>query len=233
MSDQFGNLPGGLPELYGWQRVLQYSLPFIFLVVLIIPAWTYFVVNDAAASLFGPNVEPAMRFFTLFRLLGLYAFTFLWGQLMIGPFMKPLGKIYGKNWFYFHRMQGLFALLLACLHPLILYVGYITLTGRYGWLDAINAYTPKFTIALLGEIALLLMLLTISSALLMRKPWMKSKWHWIHLLNYVIFVLVWVHSYVLGTEAKVAPMSWLYIFFGLTFIMALVYRRGYRTDLKS
>jgi DMSO/TMAO reductase YedYZ heme-binding membrane subunit len=214
-----------LPASHQWLRL---ALPVGFLLVLTIPAFTYFVTNRAGDVLFGADIPTEVRFYTLFRLFGLYAFTFLWGQLMVGPFMKPLSRLYGQNWLPFHRLQGLLALLLAVLHPLILYVAFVVWTGSFNWFEAVLSYTPQVTWVWLGETALLLMALTITTALLMRRPWLRRKWHWIHLLNYVVFGLVWVHSFLLGSEAHTFPMSWLYPFFGITVIVAMAYRRLYQ-----
>lgn len=234
LTDKAGTLPSDKrSSLSGWQQVLRYAIPVIFVIVLAIPAITYFIVNKAGDLLFGPGLPAEVRFYTLFRLFGLYAFTFLWGQLMVGPFMQPLGRLYGKNWFYFHRMQGLFALLLAVLHPIILYTAFIVWTGSLNWFEAVTTYTPHVVWVMLGETALALMIITVVTALLMNKPWMRGRWRWIHLLNYAVFALAWFHSYLLGSEVHTFPMSWLYPFFGLTFLISLTYRRLYRPVKKN
>jgi DMSO/TMAO reductase YedYZ heme-binding membrane subunit len=208
---------------------LRAVLPLIFCFVLVVPGYTYFGIDHAAAELFGPNIEPAVRFYTLFRLFGLYAFTFLWGQVMFGPFMAPLGRMYGKNWYYFHRIQGVFALLLAVIHPLILYTAYYLQTSLFDPMSAAAQYVgPDYLLFVyLGITAETLLIVTVVSALLMRRPWMRKIWRYIHLLNYVIFTLALIHSYVLGTDVHQAPLHWLYVFYGLTFVMAVIYRRIY------
>ena len=181
LTDQAGDLPQSKPaRLTGWQLWLKYLIPIIFSLVLIIPGYTYFVVSQAGQTLFGPDVAADQRFYTLFRLFGLYAFVFIWGQVILGPFMVPLGKMYGKNWFYFHRMQGIFALLLAMIHPSILYVAYIIRTGHFAWLKPVTDYTDLAIWAWLGVAACIIIIATVASALLMKNPWMRTKWHWIH-----------------------------------------------------
>jgi DMSO/TMAO reductase YedYZ heme-binding membrane subunit len=231
LTDRAGHMPGptSLPPAL---QVVRVVIPIVFTVILAIPAITYFGINGAAEMLFGADVTPEVRFYTLFRLFGLYAFTFVWGQIMVGPFMEPLGRLYGRNWFYFHRAQGIFALLLALLHPLIFYSAYIIWTGSYNWFAAVTSYTPHPLYVILGETALLFMVATVTTALLQRHPRVAPWWHRLHVLNYVVFVLVWVHSYLLGQEAHAAPMSWLYPFFGLTFLAAVVYRRWYQPNQK-
>ena len=234
LKDQLTDRAGNLPEsqkvsLQTWQVALKYLIPLLFAVVLIIPGYTYFVVNDAGSLLFGEGITPEIRFYTLFRLFGLYALVFLWGQIMLGPFMQPLNRLYGKNWLYFHRTQGLFALLLAFLHPPILYTAYYVQTGTFNPMLAVEAYAGDQSMyAYLGMVALLLLLLTVFSAMMMRKPWMQKHWRKIHLLNYVVFLLVLVHALKLGSEIQVMPMQLLYWLMAVTFLLSVGYRRVYR-----
>jgi sulfoxide reductase heme-binding subunit YedZ len=230
LLDQVGTTADQNPDSQPiWTRVVKYALPIVFLIVLVVPGYTYFVVNRAADLLFGPGVDPAVRFYTLFRLIGLYAFVFLWGNIMLGAFMIPLNKLYRRNWLYFHRWQGIFALLLAFLHPPVLWLGYYLQSGSLSPVGALERYVgePMMLFGLFGVAASILLLITVSSALLMRQPRMRRSWRWIHLLNYVTFLLVFIHAYVLGTESVVMPMNLLYPFVGLTFLAALAYRRVY------
>jgi DMSO/TMAO reductase YedYZ heme-binding membrane subunit len=210
-----------------WLKAIKYLLPVLFLAALIIPGFTYFVTNRAGSVLFGPGIPPAIRFYTLFRLFGLYAFTFVWGQLMFGPFMTPLGKLYGRNWFYFHRMEGIFALFLATLHPIIFYTAFYLDTGSTDFVHGISHYTSS-PAGYLGPVAWTLLVTTVLTALCMRKPWLQKRWRWIHLLNYAVFALAFFHSLAVGSDTRSLPLFVLYWIYGATFVAAFGYRRIYR-----
>lgn len=226
LTDRVGRIPR--PPSSIQERVWRWLVPLVFIVVLVIPGYTYFVSNEAGRWLFGAGVEPSTRFFVLFRLFGLYALVFLWGQIMLGLFMGPLARLYGHSWVYFQRWQGIFALLLAIMHPLILYVAYYLYTQVFNPVQAVAWYAGALAgYAYLGMAALILMLVTVGSALLMRWPALQKRWRWVHLFNYVVFGLVLVHSYMLGSEANVWPMSFLYLIFTITFVGGLVYKLFY------
>jgi hypothetical protein len=98
--------------------------------------------------------------------MGLYAFFFIWAQLMIGSSMAPLRKIF---WWSdtFHHTEGVFAILFALLHPFLLIAG----IGLTSYLHRDFVDPSLVTFVWIGQIQLVLMLVTVATAL---SRWMAS-----------------------------------------------------------
>lgn len=214
------------------RSILKFLIPFIFAVVFIIPGYTFFVINkDSTSVLFSSNPSSSEFLYTLFRLFGLYGFTFVWGQIVLGPFMLPLRGLFGSGILKVHRIEGIFALTFSILHPLIFYLAFLN-TPKHGAIyTALYDYFGGSSLTIygyLGPIALNLMIVTVVTALLANTNWFINKWRYFHFLNYVIFILVFIHSFKIGTEVALNPLKTLYLFFAITFLAAVGYRILYR-----
>lgn len=193
---------------------------------ILVDVWlTFFAMNGGLADL---TRDPATAAFAAFRLAGLTAFTLLGFQVLTGPTMKLWERLYGPNFYRFHAYQGLFTLLFALLHPTLLLI--------YLWLDKIGYFTFAGSYPYqyyFGPLALFLMLVTVGTAawtILFNKPRFQKSWHWIHLLNYLVFVLVFFHSLTIGTDvasptSQLRPLWW---FFAIGWLLGLLYRRIFR-----
>jgi len=195
----------------------RWLLPLLYLAILVLPGWIFFSVRGG----FGLFVGADSKTFRLlaFPLLGLYAFTFVWAQVMIGSQMPRLRRLFPRIE-TFHRVQGVFALTFALTHPLFL----ITALGFWEYLK-LGFVDPRYKVfVLVGDLQLLLIMTTVTTALLMKLEWLKTRWHLIHLANYAVFALVWTHSWFLGTDVRATPLRWLWIFYAATFVAAIVMR---------
>lgn len=213
------------------KEILKIFLLLIFVIVFIIPGYTFFLVNpEPVQTLFSTSGFSSARIYILFRFFGLYAFTLIWAQLVIGPFMSPLARIFGAQIIRWHRIQGVFALVFATIHPLLFYTAFLLGSSSASLFSALPNYLGEGLLiyGLMGIIAWTLMVTTVITALLRNRPWMVKYWHYIHLLNYLVFILVFVHSYNIGSDVRLQPLQTLYTFFAITFTASLVYRVGYR-----
>ncbi len=181
--------------------------------------------SGGVAAFFG--VGGAALAYNLFRLAGLTAFTLVSFQVLTGPYMSFWEKLYGPGFYRFHAYEGLVALLFALLHPTLLY------TNLFASGTGILQFTAGYPFTYyFGPIALLIMILTVStaaSAVLLRRQFFQKRWHLIHLANYLVFLLVFFHSLTIGTDVSPAtsalrPLWWFY-FLGM--IAGLAYRRIY------
>lgn len=205
-------------------RPLGWILLTAFVVLFFLPGFVFFLNRGGLAFLEGAGFQTANRL--LFPLLGLYAFFFTWSQVMIGSNRSWLQTLF--PWILtFHRRQGIFALLFALLHPLLLING----IGFADYLRDRFVAPEQALFVWFGRVALLLLVITAGSALLMRLSWFRSRWRVIHYANYVIFALVWVHSWVLGTDTQTFALRTLWVFFAVSVGLSLVarLRRALRT----
>lgn len=201
------------------RRVLQVLLPLVYVAVLAFPAHAFFGLRGGTKVLSG--LEGSAFAATIFPLLGLYAFTLIWAQIMIGTLMPALRKLF-KRIELFHRCEGAFALLFGLLHPVMLVAAvglntYLT----FQWTD--RAHLPYI---LLGEMQIFLLFLTAGTALMMKLPWLKERWHVIHYCNYALFIFAWIHSWNLGSDVVGggARVQGLWLFFGVTGVLGIIAR---------
>ncbi|MBI3572995.1 MAG: FAD-dependent oxidoreductase [Candidatus Kerfeldbacteria bacterium] len=183
----------------GWVLAAAWALIFL------TPGYVFFHQRGGLAFLQGTDLLSFSH--RIFPLFGLYAFTLVWTQFMIGTSQSLLKKVIPRI-ITFHRREGAFALTFALLHPLLLFigVGHAAFWGR-------TFVAPKLVpYVWLGYFQLLIMCTTAGTALLMRLSSLKRVWHTIHYLNYVLFVSIWIHSWFLGSDVQSTWLKYLWLF---------------------
>lgn len=197
--------------------IVRVAFVIVAIIVLIAPGWVFFSQRGGLAFLEGADWPRANRL--LFPLAGLYAFTLVWLQVMIGSNRRWLQSLF-PGILRYHRWQGAFAFLLAMLHPLLLIGG----IGLEAYLRDAFVAPDLVLFVWFGRLALFLLALTVATALLRRLQWLRRRWHAIHYLNYVIFVLVWIHSWMVGSDIRATGLRWLWLAFAATFIASALGR---------
>lgn len=205
------------PRVQQSSNTTGWVLAVLWLAVFLIPGWVFFDQRGGLGFLEGSTFAKASR--QLFPLVGLYAFFFVWSQLMLGSNMDMLLK--AVPWAYtFHRRQGVFALLFALLHPFLLFLG----VGSAAYFAQSYASPDLTFFVWLGYVQLTLICATAGAGLLMRTKFLRRHWRKIHVFNYLIFISVWVHSWSLGTDVQGTSLRWLWFFFGATAVLSSVWR---------
>lgn len=186
---------------------MKYFIYGAYILVLLIPVFTWFQAQGSA------EIDT----YSLANLAGLVAFTVIFLQITIGSFMSLLRPILGsKAILNFHIWQGIAAFIVAHLHP-----GLFALSFGLDRVLAMQGY------AMWGKIALILIVLTVAAGLLRTLPFMQKYWRWVHRLNYVIFALVYWHSWNLGNDVRTMPMVLIYWLSPVVVIAGLIYRLFY------
>lgn len=196
---------------------LRIFLPLLYVVMAMVPGYVFFSVRGGTEFLQGLNTERlSVR---LFPLVGLYAFFFVWAQVIIGTTRHLLLRVFPRivSW---HKVAGAGALLFALSHPTMIIIGH-----------GLQAYLAKTFVApelwggvYLGAVSLFMLVLTAGSALLMKLPWLRRRWHFIHYANYVVFGLVWVHSWWLGSDVQSTNLRYMWMFYAVTAAIGVVIR---------
>lgn len=205
----------------------------VYLVLLALPAWFFFSSRDGLATLQQPSLTEASA--VLFPLFGLYAFLLVWVQAILGSLMPFWRKVI--PWVErFHRVQGAFALLFAILHPLLI----VMWVGIGGYLAKDFVGKSQGIYVVIGQIQLVIIMLTAGTALLMRIPWLRTRWRIVHFVNYSLVPLIWVHSWFLGSDVQGQPLQYLWYLVAVTYIAAATGRvlwarrtRGYLGESAS
>lgn len=153
-----------------------------------------FLADKGGMAIFN-GLDTASFCSAVFPLIGLYAFFLIWAQIVIGASMSLIRPF--APWIEtFHRIQGTFALLLGVSHPVLLAIS----LGAKDFFSLSFVSPEQRIFVYLGFFQLFLLVLTVSTALLMRLPVLVNRWHYIHYLNYLLFLSIFVHSWSLGSD---------------------------------
>lgn len=199
------------------RRIWQWLIVLGAIVIFFLPGYEFFRARHGLVFLDGADFQTASR--RLFPLAGLYAFFLVWFQVMLGANRRWLLRIVPSIMVY-HRRQGVFALLFALLHPTLLIAG----VGLSAYLTDSFVSPAKVLFVWFGRVALFLIVITAGSALLRRVPWFRARWRLVHYLNFFIFVIVWFHSWNLGSDVQSSGLRYLWYFYGLTFVLSVIGR---------
>ncbi|HSE29478.1 MAG TPA: ferric reductase-like transmembrane domain-containing protein [Candidatus Saccharimonadales bacterium] len=159
------------------------------------------------------------------RLAGLLATFCVLMQFVAMGRLGWLEPIFGMDRLaIFHRRNGIAVLILILLHPPLISLGYMQITG-FTMLQQISytlLNTPFVAFAALG---LLLLLLTICSSIYIARKHLKFEtWYFVHLANYLAILLIFGHQFANGSTLLGNPWFkyyWigLYVFTALNLIV--------------
>lgn len=198
------------------KTLLRFVILLTWLAILIIPGYIFFQMRGGIGFLEGVDFKTGSRL--LFPLVGLYAFTLVWTQLILGSSAAPWRKIFPAIT-KIHRRVGTFTFLFALLHPGLMILAFGPDFLGYRFLD------PTLTLfAYAGTIAILIISLTALTAIFWRVNFIRRYWRTVHYLNYVTFALVWYHSWNIGSDVQTTNLKWLWLFFGTSAIFSLTWR---------
>jgi predicted ferric reductase len=145
------------------------------------------------------------------RIVGLTAFTLLFVQLILGAFMDTWEKKLGSWAFKFHLIEGPLIYFLVLSHG-VLFMVFNHYIGA-GW----NPYLVFINVCLLcnkpidyyytlGRMSFWLLTIAVLAADFRKvSPWMKTNWRKFHVLNYITFLLVGAHGFLIGQDFRVQP----------------------------
>jgi len=72
-----------------------------------------------------------------------------------------------------------------------------------------------------GKVGLILITMAAAAGVWRAHPMVTKYWRWIHRLNYVVFVLIYIHSWKLGTDAGSFPFKAIYYLAPVVLVLAL------------
>lgn len=189
----------------------------IYVAALLLPVYMFFHDRGGTAFLHGLAFNVSLQL--LFPLLGLYAFTFVTWQVLLATNLWWLRKLW-PNVIRYHRFQGSFALLFALLHPAFIVAGFglsnylhfrYTAPALHWWL------APAYA----GLTIMIATVLTAHLAWIGKDlPW----WRKLHRLNYLVFALVWLHSWFIGSDMKTPLLQAMWVAYALAVIASTVGR---------
>jgi len=136
---------------------------------------------------------PAPALGMLRRATALFGYSSLFLSIISSEYMREMRKLFGKPFLTVHHILAVVGLMLTAIHPLT-----FALENK-----DLSVFVPVFSpvssfLAWAGRPALYLIFLAALAA--MARGHMKSIWRSIHWLNYLAFILAFVHAWHIGTD---------------------------------
>lgn len=150
------------------------------------------------------------------RLSGVFIFTLLFIQIVLGAYLEKLTSKFGGWIFKVHAIQGPVIYLLALIHPLFLFVFNYKV---FHTLDPFYIYTQACLLCktnieffyTLGRLSIWFLTIGVFAALFRSSDnWLKKNWRKIHLLNYFVFFFVAIHAWFVGSDFHISPLKYFY-----------------------
>ncbi len=185
----------------------------------------YLLIFGPAGLGFLALLFDGIEFFDVFhhgkRMAGLLGMAFLAGQFLAASRLPVLEQIFGQTVLVlYQRILGMLGLLMIFLHGFLDFQFQMLSWGRI--LLDLPYDLPKIP----GMIAAALLIVVALPAL--RRNRLKVSydlWTIIHRMTYIIFPLVLVHAFFLGTTIRYQPLAMLFwIFCTGLYVLVLVYR---------
>lgn len=213
------------------KKILQFFVPIVGLSIVAYVVHTSIAHNGGWAGTWVS--DESERSYNLIRLAGLTTFVLLSFQIITGTFMHLFNMLYSKRFYFFHSYSGILVLILASTH--------YALSHLYMHLNNLTIFTftdlyPKPFVTL-GPIALTLLFFAgipavIAVLILNQKP--ARWWRYFHYANYLVFILVFIHSLNIGTDVSgSSQLKTLWWTFFILFIAGTIYKRIIRPIQKK
>lgn len=198
------------------RRIIKYSIIIFSYLVVLCPLWIRYEYIS-----WTPNINSILQ--NIFPGLGLLAFSMLWLHCIAGA-LEPWLRKYIDFDKYVH---GTSAIILTCiiLHPLLLLV----ILG----FDIVQLWSfGKYVrIGMIGW--LLLITYDIGRALKGRYNFFVRNWTSILFISMVGFLFTFFHSINLGTDLQSGVLRNIWIFYGITAIISVIYTYGIKKLLTN
>ncbi|MFW5867410.1 MAG: ferric reductase-like transmembrane domain-containing protein [Armatimonadota bacterium] len=205
----------------GGRTALRAIFITLFLGLLTLAAWMdlqhYTATIDSLGRVHGHTVIAG-------RLAAMFATILIMVQFVLGARLKPLDEAFGLDKILkFHRATGTTAVVLATLHPILIYI-----TPQY----ALGAIGDGIWPEGLGALALAA-LVVIAVTSIWRKFLNLSyeAWHRIHYLAFVVVILVGAHSLIIGSDMQGGWAMWTWIALLGAYLLLFVWARMIRPRL--
>jgi hypothetical protein len=153
---------------------------------------------------------------SLFPAFGLIAFTVMYLHILGRPFKHILNQ-YGP-FDLFERIASYVVLVGILLHP-VLRNAYFLINDLTLW--------PTLPVAL-GMIGFLMLITYDLGKFFIRNPWVKQHWWMIDVVSTLGFYVIWAHSLLLGSDLQLGFLRTLWIFYGVSALIASAYTLLYQ-----
>ena len=212
-------------------RTKKYFITAIFLILLVLP----FIVVLNSTPLFFSSKNALVTTNVFQRITGLVALSLIFTLIMLGAFLSKWEQIIGAKAYKIHTTLGLMSYGFILIHPFLNSLLTFQITNSFGAVLAdifVEAKSKNGVLLVFGRIALILLTIGVTAGYFRTKPFFRKNWKIFHILNYLAFILVAIHSKGLGSDINSFPYNYLYWIFVICVFITLVYKlipiiRGY------
>jgi DMSO/TMAO reductase YedYZ heme-binding membrane subunit len=138
------------------------------------------------------TISPTSAYQFFIRLFGLWGFIALAIATIMTPFLKEIGKTFGKPFLKMHHLFGIGGLILITLHPVTLAIQRMNLAI---FLPDFSSWYQFWLLG--GRPALILLYIALIGVVLRKKI---KVWRGIHTLMYLMLFIGYVHGILIGTD---------------------------------
>ncbi|ATU08111.1 ferric reductase-like transmembrane domain-containing protein [Methanohalophilus portucalensis] len=151
------------------------------------------------------------------RAAGLFAYYFIFLAILSSEYMKQMKKVFGQGFIRVHHHLARIGISLMLLHPIAFAFEK----------QSISVFIPVFYpfmefLELAGRPALYLVIIAVAVGVY-RKHFIR-KWKKIHYLNYPTFLLIFIHSWLIGTDLNSGIMQLLWVCMALVIAAIFVHK---------
>lgn len=151
------------------------------------------------------------------RAAGLFAYYFIFLAILSSEYIKQMKKVFGQGFIRVHHHLARLGISLMLLHPIAFAFER----------QSISVFIPVFYpfmefLELAGRPAFYLIIIAVATGVY-RKHIIR-KWKKIHYLNYPAFLLIFIHSWLIGTDLNSTIMQLLWVCMALVIAAIFVHK---------
>ncbi|AKB84463.1 ferric reductase [Methanococcoides methylutens] len=151
------------------------------------------------------------------RATGLFAYLFIFLAILSSEYMMQMMKIFGTGFITIHHLLARIGISLMVIHPIAFAFEEKSISVFLPVL-----YPLKDFLELAGRPAFYLILIAVAAAVY-RKHIIK-KWKNFHYLNYLAFIMIFMHAWLIGTDLQYTIMKILWISMALIVFGVFVHK---------
>lgn len=198
------------------KKIIHYSIILFGCLAVLYPLWVRFkTLHFAFDTTLLPNIFP---------LFGLAAFSLLWLHTISGVFEPWLRKHIDFDRFV--HLTSILILWCIILHPLLLLI-----SVNFNTSDIYIYYGIKYI--WIGIIGWLLLITYDIGKALKKYAFFVTHWNKILIISNIGFLLTFFHSLYLGSDLQSGLLRIIWIFYGITATLAIIYTYGIKRFLQK
>ncbi len=153
---------------------------------------------------------------TVARAAGLFGYFFIFLAILSSEYMIRIKKIFGRPFMNIHHHLARAGVAMILVHPALI-----------AYQSGLSSFVPVFSpfmdfLRLAGRPALYIILIAVLAGLYRKR--IPKKWKDIHALNYLGFVLVFFHAWLIGTDLQYGLMQAVWLAMALIVISVFIHK---------